>query len=164
MLLTQRRYISNLLGRTKMSSAKPVAKPLVIDGNLTLHSGTTLTNCTEYGTIVGSLQYLCLTHPDLSYVVNKLSQFIHCPTSEHWNAVKYFFDIFVAHWLMDYFFIRQIHFLFMPSHMQIGLATKTTIPLRVPILSILVVIHFLGHPRNNVQLLGHPHPQRPSID
>ena len=96
-LLTQRRYISNLLARTKMSSAKPVATPLVTYGNLTLHSGTTLTNCTEYGTIVGSLQYLCLTCPDLSYVVNKLSQFIHCPTSEHWNAVKYFFDIFVAH-------------------------------------------------------------------
>ena len=63
---------------------------------------------------------------------------------------------------MDYFFIRQIHFLFMPSQMQIGLATKMTIPLRVPILSILVVIQFLGHPRNNVQLLGHP--RRPSID
>ncbi|RVW73045.1 Retrovirus-related Pol polyprotein from transposon RE1 [Vitis vinifera] len=43
-LLTQRRYISDLLARTKMSSAKPVAKPLVIDGNLTLHSelGVTL--------------------------------------------------------------------------------------------------------------------------
>ncbi|KAL6318325.1 hypothetical protein AAG906_039417 [Vitis piasezkii] len=87
-LLTQRRYISDLLARTKMSGAKPVATPLVIDGNLTLHLGTTLTNCTEYRTIVGSLQYLCLTHLDLSYVVNKLSQFMHRPTSKHWNATK----------------------------------------------------------------------------
>ena len=54
-LLPQRRYIFDLLGRTKMSSAKPVATPLVTDGNLTLHSGTTLTNCTEYRTLVGSL-------------------------------------------------------------------------------------------------------------
>eukprot|EP00261_Vitis_vinifera_P035295 XP_019076538.1 PREDICTED: uncharacterized protein LOC109122884 [Vitis vinifera] len=37
-LLTQRCYISDLLARTKMSGAKPVATPLVTDGNLTLHS------------------------------------------------------------------------------------------------------------------------------
>ncbi|KAL6322398.1 hypothetical protein AAG906_007952 [Vitis piasezkii] len=37
-LLTQRCYISDLLARKKMSSAKPVATPLVTDGNLTLHS------------------------------------------------------------------------------------------------------------------------------
>ncbi|RVW88197.1 Retrovirus-related Pol polyprotein from transposon RE2 [Vitis vinifera] len=37
-LLTQRRYICDLLAQTKMSGAKPVAAPLVTDGNLTLHS------------------------------------------------------------------------------------------------------------------------------
>ncbi|RVW67828.1 Retrovirus-related Pol polyprotein from transposon RE1 [Vitis vinifera] len=37
-LLTQRHYISDLLAWTKMSGAKPVATPLVTDGNLTLHS------------------------------------------------------------------------------------------------------------------------------
>ncbi|WJZ87738.1 hypothetical protein VitviT2T_007096 [Vitis vinifera] len=71
-----------------MSDAKPIATPLVIDGNLTLHSSTALTNCTEYKTLVGSLQYLCFTRPDLSYDVNKLSQFMHRPTSKHWNATK----------------------------------------------------------------------------
>ncbi|KAL6348769.1 hypothetical protein AAG906_033425 [Vitis piasezkii] len=71
-----------------MSGAKPVATPLVTDGNLTLHLGTALTNCTEYRTLVGSLQYLCLTSLDISYVVNKLSQFMHHPTSEHWNVAK----------------------------------------------------------------------------
>ena len=87
-LLPQRRYIFDLLGRTKMSSAKPVATPLVTDGNLTLHSGTILTNYTEYRTLVGSLQYFCLTRPYISYAVNKLSQFMHRSTSEHWNAAK----------------------------------------------------------------------------
>ena len=87
-LLTQRRYISDLLARTKMSGAKLVATPLVTNGNLTLHSGIALTNYTKYRTLVGSLQYLCLTRPDISYVVNKLSQFMHRPTSKHWNAAK----------------------------------------------------------------------------
>ena len=45
-LLTQRRYISDLLASTKMSGAKPVATPLVTDGNLILHSGIVMTNCT----------------------------------------------------------------------------------------------------------------------
>ncbi|KAE8733511.1 Nucleotide-sugar transporter family protein isoform 1 [Hibiscus syriacus] len=35
-----------------------------------------------------SLQYLSLTRPDIAYVVNKLSQYMHRPTTEHWNAVK----------------------------------------------------------------------------
>ena len=47
-LLTQMCYISDLLAQTKMSGAKFVATPLVKDGNLTLHSSTALTNCTEY--------------------------------------------------------------------------------------------------------------------
>lgn len=29
-----------------------------------------------------------MTRPDIAYAVNKLSQFIHCPTTEHWNAAK----------------------------------------------------------------------------
>ncbi|RVW81302.1 Retrovirus-related Pol polyprotein from transposon RE2 [Vitis vinifera] len=37
LLLTQRCYISDLLARTKMSGAKPLATPLVTNGNLTLH-------------------------------------------------------------------------------------------------------------------------------
>ncbi|RVW97975.1 Retrovirus-related Pol polyprotein from transposon RE1 [Vitis vinifera] len=37
MLLTQRRYIFDLLAWTKMFGTKPVATPLVIDGNLILH-------------------------------------------------------------------------------------------------------------------------------
>ena len=71
-----------------MYGAKPTATPLATSGNLILHLGTTLTNCIEYRTVVGSLQYLCLTRPNLSYVVNKLSQFMHHLTSEHWNVAK----------------------------------------------------------------------------
>ena len=31
---------------------------------------------------------MSLTRPDISYVINKLSQFMHQPTSDHWDLVK----------------------------------------------------------------------------
>ena len=55
---------------------------------LTLTSGTTLTDPSKYRTIVGSLHYLSLTHPDIAYAMNKLSQFMHQPISDHWAAIK----------------------------------------------------------------------------
>lgn len=87
-MLSQRRYIADLLARTKMTDARPVVTPLATSPTLTLHAGTALTEPAEFHTVVGSLQYLSLTRPDIAYTVNKLSQFMHRPTTEHWNAVK----------------------------------------------------------------------------
>ena len=100
-----------------MSSAKPVVTPLVIDGNLNLHLGTALTNCTEYRTIVGSLQHLYLTRPNILYVVNKLSQFMHRPTSKHRNAEKQMLRYLCGTLTHGLFLHKTIHFLFMPSQM-----------------------------------------------
>ncbi|KAF5470468.1 hypothetical protein F2P56_010982, partial [Juglans regia] len=38
--------------------------------------------------VVGGLQYLSLTSPDIAYAVNKVCQFMHCPKLPHWTAVK----------------------------------------------------------------------------
>ncbi|KAG7536467.1 Integrase catalytic core [Arabidopsis suecica] len=86
--LCQRKYIFDLLTRTNMLLAKPVTTPMATSPKLPLHSGTRLPDPKEYRAVVGSLQYLALTRPDLSYAVNRLSQFMHMPTTDHWNAVK----------------------------------------------------------------------------
>ncbi|RVW15644.1 Retrovirus-related Pol polyprotein from transposon RE2 [Vitis vinifera] len=77
-----------LLNITHMTEAKPAPTPLATSPILTLQSGTLLSDPTEYRIVVGSLQYLSLTRPDIAYTVNKLCQFMHQPTSDHWNAVK----------------------------------------------------------------------------
>ena len=71
-----------------MSEAKPTATSLSINPTLTLHSSKVLSDPSEYRTVVGSLQYLSFTRPDIAYTINKLSQYMHRPISDHWGAVK----------------------------------------------------------------------------
>ena len=91
LLLSQRRYILDLLAHTNMMEAKPVLTPLPTSPPITLHIGSPLSDPSKYSAIVGSLQYLLLTRPDIAFAVNKLSQFMHKPTSDHWLLVKRLF-------------------------------------------------------------------------
>ena len=43
---------------------------------------------THYRSLVGGLQYLTFTKPDLSYSVNFVCQFMHAPTMAHYQLVK----------------------------------------------------------------------------
>jgi histone deacetylase 1/2 len=43
---------------------------------------------TRYRSIVGAMQYLTLTRPDISFAVNKVCQFLHAPTTVYWSVVK----------------------------------------------------------------------------
>ena len=44
-----------------------------------------LPNPTRYHHLVGSLVYLAVTRPDISYPVHILSQFVSAPTSVHYS-------------------------------------------------------------------------------
>jgi len=71
-----------------MTGAKPVSTPLPTSPPISLHSGMTLSDPTEYRTIIESLQYLSMTRPHITYAVNKLSQYMHQPSTEHWALVN----------------------------------------------------------------------------
>jgi histone deacetylase 1/2 len=43
---------------------------------------------TQYRSIVGALQYLTLTRPDIAFSVNKVYRYLHAPTTSHWTAAK----------------------------------------------------------------------------
>lgn len=47
-----------------------------------------LEDTTQYRSVVGMLQYCVLTRLKISYSANKLSQFLHAPTSTHWQETK----------------------------------------------------------------------------
>lgn len=86
--MMQRRYILDLLARTNMFDAKIVSTPMQTTPKLRLRDGPILSDASQYRSIVGSLQYLAFTRPDISFAVSKLSQFMHQPTECHWQAVK----------------------------------------------------------------------------
>ena len=86
--LMQKKYIIDLLTRTNMMDARPVSTPMAPTPKLSLTSGTPMDNPSEYRAVLGSLQYLAFTRPDLAFPVNRLSQFMQRPTDLHWQAVK----------------------------------------------------------------------------
>ena len=68
--------------------ARPISTLLLTTPTLSLQLGTALSNPSKFHTVVGSLYYLSMTQPNTTYAVNKLSQFIHRSTGDHWTAVK----------------------------------------------------------------------------
>ncbi|XP_014660357.1 uncharacterized protein LOC106804209 [Setaria italica] len=73
-----------------MTKCKDAPTPLSVSEQLSKHIGVTLgaEDSKRYRGTVGALQYLTLTRPDIAYAVNKVCQFLHAPTTEHWSAVK----------------------------------------------------------------------------
>ncbi|GKA00874.1 retrovirus-related pol polyprotein from transposon TNT 1-94 [Tanacetum coccineum] len=88
LFLSQHRHIADLLSRFNMAGAKEVLTPLSSTETLLLNDGSHIVDSSSYRSIVGSLQYLAITRPDVSFAVNKLSQFMHAPTQLHLQALK----------------------------------------------------------------------------
>jgi len=88
LFLSQHQYVRDLLATTSMSGGKNVSTPLSSTQPLKLIDGTAAVDSSDFHRIIGNLQYLTLMRPDISFVVNKLSQFMHQPTTTHWTAAK----------------------------------------------------------------------------
>lgn len=73
-----------------MEHCKPLNTPFSISEKLSIETRERLgvEDSTHFRSVVGALQYLTLTRPDLSFLVNKVCQFLHAPTTEHWTTVK----------------------------------------------------------------------------
>jgi hypothetical protein len=87
-LLSQHKYALYIIQRAGMASCKPVDTPMFASSKLGLVLGTLYSDPTWYCQIVGALQYLTFTRPDICYAVNKVCQVMHAPTEDHWSAVK----------------------------------------------------------------------------
>lgn len=88
LFLSQTKYILDILTKANMSHCKPASNPSTTSTHLNTTDGKPISNPKDYRSLVGGLQYLSLTHPDVAFFVNKLPHFMHCPTDLHWTALK----------------------------------------------------------------------------
>ncbi|KAJ0615408.1 putative RNA-directed DNA polymerase [Helianthus annuus] len=88
LILSRKKYISDLIHKAGLSQSKPVNSPMEINSNLAHGDSPQLADPAQFRQIVGALQYLTLSRPDITFAVNKVCQFMHSPTENHWSAVK----------------------------------------------------------------------------
>ncbi|KAK9144280.1 hypothetical protein Sjap_004183 [Stephania japonica] len=86
--LTQTAYINQLLKQGGMLNAKPIDTPCSLSKPLYADGSPSFNDATLYRSLLGGLQYLVHTRPDISFIVNRLSQFQQTPTVTHWQALK----------------------------------------------------------------------------
>ena len=71
-----------------MEGTKPIHIPMSTKPTLQLNDGHPLADQKQYRSVIGALQYLALTRPDIVFAVNKLAQFMHQPSQLHWTLAK----------------------------------------------------------------------------
>lgn len=81
--LSQAQYIRDVLSRANMLSTNPCPSPMVSNAPFSKFDGDPIEEPRLYLTIIGALQYATITRPDIAFAVNKISQFMHKPTSFH---------------------------------------------------------------------------------
>ena len=156
LILTQEKYAADLLKRVGMSNCKPCPTPLSSSEKLSLTDGTPLgsDDITNYMSIIGALQYLTLTRPDLSFSVNKVCKFLHAPTTTHWTAAKRILRYVKGTLSVGLTFQKAPSTLLVPSPMRIGQDVQTTDALQVDLLYSLVPTLFLGLLASKQRFLG----------
>ncbi|XP_043694422.1 uncharacterized mitochondrial protein AtMg00810-like [Telopea speciosissima] len=87
LLLSHSRYIRDLLQRAGMTKCKPILTPMAVSSSSD-SGGEKFSDPKRYLSIVGALQYITLTHPNVAFAVNRVCQFMHSPTNHHWSMVK----------------------------------------------------------------------------
>ena len=86
-VMSQRKYILDILEETGMLNCKPVDTPMDPNVKLVPGQGEPLQDPRRYRRLVERLNYLTITRLDISFPVSVVSQFLQPPCVSHWDAV-----------------------------------------------------------------------------
>lgn len=81
-------YAKNLLQRFSMGGSKEKTTPMEPNLKLKKDGDKSLKDAIKFRQLVGSLIYLTITRPEISYSVGVISLFMHNPTTSHLDAAK----------------------------------------------------------------------------
>ena len=82
-VLSQRKYALDILEETGMLDCKPIDTPMDPNVKLVPGQGEPLGDPGRYRRLVGKLNYLTITRPDISFPVSVVSQFLQSPCDSH---------------------------------------------------------------------------------
>jgi hypothetical protein len=85
-VLSQRKYVLDLLNETCMIRCRPACTPIDSNHKLCAESGDHV-NKERYRRLAGCLIYLCHTRHDIIYAISVLSRYVHDPRSGHLDVV-----------------------------------------------------------------------------
>lgn len=88
MHLCQAKYVGDLLTKAGLQNSKLSKTPMCIGQKLTKEAGGPFEDGTLHRSLIGGLQYVTITRPDISYAVSKLSQYVNNPSKPHWKTCK----------------------------------------------------------------------------
>ncbi|KAL0549968.1 hypothetical protein IC582_014463 [Cucumis melo] len=88
LFLGQQKYVKDLLQKYGVSDCKPISIPMKVNKRFCMHEGKDLADPTMYHRLVGSLIYLTLTRPDISYSVGVVSHYMQNSKKPHLEAVR----------------------------------------------------------------------------
>ncbi|XP_031275216.1 uncharacterized protein LOC116133667 [Pistacia vera] len=86
--LKQTKYATDLFVKTNMLEAYACSTLMAVGTKLCSLDSPAFEHPSLYRSTIGALQYLTLTHPDISFPVNKLSQHLQALTNLQWQAYK----------------------------------------------------------------------------
>jgi len=87
-ILSQRQYILDILARHGMSDCNPCSTPVDTCAKIPADAGPPVADPTNYRSLVGALQYLTFTRPDIAYAVQQVCLHMHAPCEVHLVAAK----------------------------------------------------------------------------
>lgn len=87
-VLSQQKYAEDILRKAGLADCKPCPSPISVKPSFPPDSSAPFSDPALYRSLVGALQYLTITRPDISLAVNHSCQHMHAPTIGHFAAVK----------------------------------------------------------------------------
>ena len=88
LLLSQRKYMLDILDRASMADCKPCSTPVDTNPKVAAADGAPVADPTEFCSLAGVLQYLTFTRPDIAYAIQQVCLHMHDPRAPHPATLK----------------------------------------------------------------------------
>jgi hypothetical protein len=88
LFLTQCQFALDVLERAGMADCKPVSTPVDMQAKVFATFGPSVADPTQFRSLVGALQCMMFTRPDIAYTVQQICLHMHDPWEAHLAVMK----------------------------------------------------------------------------